>query len=758
MLSLVLMQLLIPFLGSHAAATTASSSSSLLHTGIVVNESTGAITFPLIPHHIQRARRGLTEHDNSRNSNDINNSNSNGSRRRPRVLEQGKAAATTAATTELSTDPEAMGALYMGYGTHYVDLWVGTPTPQRQTVIVDTGSAQTAFPCGGCDNCGFPAYHTDAYFEESRSVTFDKSTCEKCSRRATCNAKTDRCEIDQYYSEGSSWEAYEVNDTCYAGGFHNTALLEGAATPTTHGIDPSQAAAFGFPLRFGCQTKVTGLFQTQLADGILGMCDAKSAFWHQMYRAHKIKTKQFSLCFSRPRHSSKQGSEAGAMTLGGTDERLHANPMVYTTTKGTSSELPGGKKSGYFDVHIRKLYLRAGSGGQSAATTDSSAIVLELRNANRINENGGVIVDSGTTDSYFGKIIQRSLKKNFKTLTGGIAFHHDRVQLTEKDLAAYPTILIQLVGDEALNKAIADQHGGASNVVGLAGDLDSDHPLDVIVAVPASHYMERISEGNYENRIYATETDGTVLGANTMMGHDVMFDPTNKRVGWAESSCGYSELVAKNGFPDVLGDEPSTVETKETMEEEDAEEEEQEELKESFDEKHVETEIQNEQTGENVNVEEKPQDVPETNSREDEKEAVDGEKIESEPTQVEETESVAIRANDAETETKQKMPWSPGGSAHNFDFPIDDIKKQITANPAMAGGGIAVLVLLSCCFCVCAYRCCCRRGTKNTYALVPELEMNGRKKFKDDFEDNYEDDDDEDDHDYDVEEDDIDII
>ena len=35
------------------------------------------------------------------------------------------------------------GALYQGYGTHYIDLWVGTP-PQRQTVIVDTGSSITA--------------------------------------------------------------------------------------------------------------------------------------------------------------------------------------------------------------------------------------------------------------------------------------------------------------------------------------------------------------------------------------------------------------------------------------------------------------------------------------------------------------------------------------------------------------------------------------------------------------------------------------
>lgn len=39
-------------------------------------------------------------------------------------------------------DTVEVGGLYQGYGTHYVDLWVGTP-PQRQTVIVDTGSGVT---------------------------------------------------------------------------------------------------------------------------------------------------------------------------------------------------------------------------------------------------------------------------------------------------------------------------------------------------------------------------------------------------------------------------------------------------------------------------------------------------------------------------------------------------------------------------------------------------------------------------------------
>lgn len=43
--------------------------------------------------------------------------------------------------------------LSQGYGTHFSNLWIGTPTPQRKTVIVDTGSHYTAFPCTGTFAC-----------------------------------------------------------------------------------------------------------------------------------------------------------------------------------------------------------------------------------------------------------------------------------------------------------------------------------------------------------------------------------------------------------------------------------------------------------------------------------------------------------------------------------------------------------------------------------------------------------------------------
>ena len=62
--------------------------------------------------------------------------------------------------------------IYHMLGSYFAYLWVGSP-PQRVSVIMDTGSHYTAFPCSGC-NCGS---HMDPYFDPKTSKTSVVSKC-----------------------------------------------------------------------------------------------------------------------------------------------------------------------------------------------------------------------------------------------------------------------------------------------------------------------------------------------------------------------------------------------------------------------------------------------------------------------------------------------------------------------------------------------------------------------------------------------------
>ena len=98
-----------------------------------------------------------------------------------------------------------------GIGTHYVSVFVGTPEPQRSTVIVDTGSHFTAFPCKPCEGCG-EEYHTDKYYDPEKSQTFRQIGC---GSDCTGSCQRNKCIFSQSYSEGSSWTADLVQDNFF---------------------------------------------------------------------------------------------------------------------------------------------------------------------------------------------------------------------------------------------------------------------------------------------------------------------------------------------------------------------------------------------------------------------------------------------------------------------------------------------------------------------------------------------------------------
>ena len=536
----------------HADAS--SSSTSQHQYRILTNAEAGTIIHPLIPHrvHLDRRRRELREEHGA--AFDAVGELLHRSPPRPGVSRRSLTPEDLKSIIASTTShgglirgagvwthralQQQMGALYQGYGTHYIDLWVGSPTPQRQTVIVDTGSGVTAFPCEECDGCG-DDYHTDNYYRHSESSSFRPLGCDECTRGYCASvANSQKCRISMSYAEGSSWTAYEAVDLCYAGGPHHDALaVNGPMTnqdaSTVDHVDPDDASQFAFELNFGCQVSITGLFITQLADGIMGMENEDTSFWRQMHSKGAIPRPEFSLCFSRSDDAEREGTGAGAITLGGVDTRLHQSPMVFAkNTKG----------SGFYSVHLKAVFLRAG-GGMSAQTTKSDADRLHKipLSEDQLN-NGNVIVDSGTTDSYFNRALDGPFKQIWRELTGH-DYDHNPIEISPEEIAALPTILMVMSGYDA-NEG-DEPMDDPDNVVGYAGNtVLSSNPRDVVLAIPASHYLEYDPDiGKYVARFYTDEGSGSVLGANAMMGHDVFFDNGRGRIGFAESDCDYVSLL-----------------------------------------------------------------------------------------------------------------------------------------------------------------------------------------------------------------------
>lgn len=85
-------------------------------------------------------------------------------------------------------------------------------------------------------------------------------------------------------------------------------------------------------------------------------------------------------------------------------------------------------------------------------------------------------------------------------------------------------------------------------MVGL--DLDETYPFDVLLAIPPTQYLQRLSSGLYRTRISLKNDKGSVLGANLMSGRLVHFG--NPEVGFAEiHECEPSPTMAPSTAPSI---------------------------------------------------------------------------------------------------------------------------------------------------------------------------------------------------------------
>lgn len=81
-----------------------------------------------------------------------------------------------------------------------------------------------------------------------------------------------------------------------------------------------------------------------------------------------------------------------------------------------------------------------------------------------------------------------------------------------------------------------DKSFNPRSVPNMAGDRDPKNPVDALLAIPATHYMEyNPSTGTYRAKITLDSKLGSFIGIHAMMGHAFFYDLTKDRIGFAES-------------------------------------------------------------------------------------------------------------------------------------------------------------------------------------------------------------------------------
>ena len=224
-------------------------------------------------------------------------------------------------------------------------------------LIVDTGSSLAAMPCADCTACGH--HKAGARFDPTKSRSASSLSCSSSSSSMHCSkcVSGNKCGYSVSYTEGSSISGYMVEDQ-----LHVSSDLGVTAVTAT----------------FGCQTRETGLFHSQMADGIVGFSNSMAygpTFMDRLVSGLKAPN-VFSMCLSE---------EVGAMVMGGAiPDDLDAS---WITTSRTSKS---------YAVTIVDFQVAGASAGGGSSQYHEA------------------IVDSGTTFTYLPPTAYNKAKDRFR--------------------------------------------------------------------------------------------------------------------------------------------------------------------------------------------------------------------------------------------------------------------------------------------------------------------------------------------------------
>eukprot|EP00922_Rhytidocystis_sp_ex-Travisia-forbesii_P039586 GHVS01058866.1.p1 GENE.GHVS01058866.1~~GHVS01058866.1.p1 ORF type:complete len:713 (-),score=93.91 GHVS01058866.1:979-3075(-) len=275
---------------------------------------------------------------------------------------------------------------------YFVDVAIGSPVPQRQSLILDTGSSVMGFPCSHCSSCS--AVHLDPPLNLTNSRT-DRPL--QCSSTCTyCDSDRQRCGYSVTYLEGSSLRGYWYVDYVY----FLVPLFHGEEAPSLSSpsaeLELSTSASnllshISVYSPFGCHMEETHLFTSQEASGILGL-----EVWSQygpttfieaaLVHTESITDKIFSICLAE---------EGGLFSLGKSHTEFHyLNDLIWTKMVVDAKRSYTVQMQG-IQIEGEELFHRERRQGRGSEGSDDEAVIT--------------LIDSGTTLSYFSVTLYNRL-------------------------------------------------------------------------------------------------------------------------------------------------------------------------------------------------------------------------------------------------------------------------------------------------------------------------------------------------------------
>jgi len=425
---------------------------------------------------------------------------------------------------------------------YYLNIFIGNP-PQKQSVILDTGSSIFGFPCKGCVSCGT---HVNELFDFNSSTTshwVDCSDKECFSNKCSIDKFGENhhhCEYYQAYSEGSSISGKYFSDLISL-----TALQDGK-DHQSRGISYDTQLTTRYD-QIGCHEIETRLFVGQIANGIIGVA---------FHRSHQPSAMD-ALFTSSPRwnggeHSSKENPQkifsicisdkGGIMTMGGVDPNylVTENPKEVATTQndgvkvrqlwniGEFFEEPDHKMS-YRDYGLLETKIVSESGYNiGAEKMYSKRSGEDHKTLIQGNFGESTIVDSGTTYTYFPPKLYSSLFTYFSDICNEMSQCTSNTKSGLSEICYFPSAEDSEDHKDVLNEL---DHIFPTLYITLKDGVE-------IPWFPRSYmYFNSGIKDSWCLAMDNNHVNETVLGMNFIKNRMAIFDRENHQLGLLKGDC-----------------------------------------------------------------------------------------------------------------------------------------------------------------------------------------------------------------------------